>query len=1067
MRQETIVQLQRHLNAVLSKRRGQVVGVWGEAGIGKSHTLAALLRDTPCRHLIVQSGPSNAQIALSLPRSQTLPTWARTHLKHLERGDTVDAATLIDLVAVMLAALAPFVVLFEDAHEANAERWNLLRKLAEVVPRVRGVGVIASSRAELPDAFASYRLEALEDCAAHALLETEARGVLPKEGSDWVQARAGGNPLFSLEFWRYLLRQGAFWFDGLRWQWREPASDFVPVSIEALISDVLASQTDSCARTVLEVRALLELNAPPGRSDAQLDETVWAQVVGVSVADLRVQARQLESRGLLIGAGFAHPLFREVLIGETPAERWRAHARRAVEVLEAAHPERAAAFVSAAELGDEAASHLLETARCAAEHRGDAVLASALLVRLVAYLGEPERGVRALQAAQHIAPFDLTQAEQLAQIAALAPEPPLEAVLLHAELLARQGQMTRATDLLKTLVAQPSRATGQPKIHSLEHWQTLVYVTQLEGRFEEVVALWDTHPDFSERADTFTKSHVAFSLLQLGRIAQATAFIAQMAQRHSGDLRGLYYLHNVQAMALRKQDLSPQALAAADQTVAVARQLGWPGLLAQSLRNYAVCARQMNHLAQAREKLREALTLYHKTGNLRTVATAQDSLASILFDEGRFEEAETLFRQVQSVLVLNGLKPAQCDNHLDQAVLYLDWQPTSGVPLALRHAHSGLELARAMDSVIFLARGLGVCAQAQAHSGHADHAMRLALELRALAQEHPSETNRSLLALGAALEAAGRLEEARAAYQGSHDAYLEHGFDGNADRAGLEADRLSGDLECARQRHARFVAQGLLGNARVAERYFPQLSAVPAKAIDSSLISVPSEPVAVVRLHLNVLGLPQLERDGHALVYRSKKRLELLCYLLEARIAGKTEVSALELAEVFYPDTADRDAKHTLRQQIYLIRADLGTQCVHSTTNGYALEAITSDAEQFLKTRDTQLWRGAYLERASEGWDGNVRDCLVQALRSRLEQLGQRDPPEAARVSRILIEMEPYDRDLLRRALQLHALSSETNTVERLYAAARERFWSVNEALPPSAQAFMRESKSPRAVTDF
>jgi DNA-binding SARP family transcriptional activator len=207
-----------------------------------------------------------------------------------------------------------------------------------------------------------------------------------------------------------------------------------------------------------------------------------------------------------------------------------------------------------------------------------------------------------------------------------------------------------------------------------------------------------------------------------------------------------------------------------------------------------------------------------------------------------------------------------------------------------------------------------------------------------------------------------------------------------------------------------------------------------------------------------VLGLPQLERDGEAFVYRGKKRLELLCYLLEARIAGKNEVSAMELAEVFYPDDSDKEGKHTLRQQVYLIRANLGHQCIQSTTNGYALANVSSDAELFLETGDTGLWRGAYLERVSEGWDGNVSECLVQALRSSFDSLLEGNLTEAARVGEILLAMEPYDIQLLAQVLQAHQCAGFAKSAIRIYKEAQERFWGVSENLPLSLEDFLPQA---------
>ncbi len=444
-----------------------------------------------------------------------------------------------------------------------------------------------------------------------------------------------------------------------------------------------------------------------------------------------------------------------------------------------------------------------------------------------------------------------------------------------------------------------------------------------------------------------------------------------------------------------------------------------------------------------------------QAGHTRSYSENQDLLAGVLKLEGRFEDAQTLYRQNEAVfMVLPNMLTSRCNNHTYQAWLYLDWQPTYGIPLALRHARAGLSLARQIGGVGYLASALSMTARAEALSRNPEAAMSLAQELRALAEKNPAQKAISLQTLAVALEAANRGDEARAAYLEAQGAYLHHGEESEAQRAALEADRLAGDLRSAKKRCAWFVVQGLLGDARVALRYFPEINATEPTSRSATQTAESS-------LRLNVLGLAQLERDGQKIVYRGKKRLELLCYLLEARMAGRSEVSAFELAEVFYPDHSDKDAKHTLRQQIYLIRNELGQQTIHSTTNGYTLQNIRSDAELFFSSRDSRLWRGVYLERMSEGWDGNISEGLTQALRSSFERLLESDLTEAARIGEILLTMQPYDAELLLQVLQAHCKIGLSKSARRLYSQAQERFWGVDETLPKRLEDFLGTAATP------
>ncbi len=1023
----TVLQLQRHFSAVIQKSPGQVIGLFGEPGVGKSHLLETLLRETPCKHLKVDSGMSVAEIVKGLPRPANLPAWAKTQLEQLQRGQTLDTQALGDTLVVTLSALAPFILVFEDLHGASPERLELILNLAKAIPRTRGLALIASSRAVLPASFRSYRLEALERSEADALLEVQAKGALPPEAKDWVYARAQGNALFTLEFWRYLLRLGAFWSDGERWQWRKPDDDFVPLSIEALILELLDSRIGAQSRRVLEVKALLE-------QVEVLGSEIWADVARVNLEGLSESISELQTLGVLQDSRFAHPLFREVLTREIPSERLEAYRSSAIGALEKNHPEQAAMFLS---IDTPNAVALLKAAQECAEARGDTIAALNWLARVVAFLDEPERSSQALEAARAIAGFNVVQAEKLAAIAALGENPSSEAVVFYAEILARLGRSEQAEMLLEPQAEM-----------RLDRFQTLILMKQLQGRSKDVLQIWNAHFELQNLADTYTLSHVCFSLVRLSRLTDAENLLELMFARQDQDFKSLYYLHNAQMILASASGDYPKVLAASEKAIKFASQYGQPSLKLQSLRNHAVTCRNLGRLAEAREKFLSALELSLQLGDSRRYAVIQDSLASILFDEGRFEEAEILYQEVQKQYALYDLRPSSCDNHLDQANLYLDWQPTSGIPLALRHARAGLQLAREMQVIYFLTRALALAARAEALNRNASQALVLAQELQAIAIEHPSETDRSFLTLGFALEANGRNHEALEAFLKAEAIYRRENHTANAERTGLEADRLTNDLQSAKKRHTWFVAQGLLGDAKVALRYFPEIT-----ASESTSSSAPE--TAESSLRLNVLGLAQLERDGQKIVYRGKKRLELLCYLLEARMAGRSEVSALELAEVFYPDHSDKDAKHTLRQQIYLIRNELGQQTIHSTTNGYALQNISSDAEMFFSTFNTRLWRGVYLERMSEGWDGNISESLTQALRSSFERLLETDLTEAARIGEILLTMQPYDAELLYQVLQAYQAGGFGKSATRLYMQAQERFWGVHENLPQHLEDFL------------
>ena len=215
MRSEFVNQLVRSFGAVLSRRAGLSLGLWGEPGIGKSFIAQAILQDVPCQHLSLHATTPAAGIARALPRAKKLPVWAERQLERMTHG-YLEPEVLANTIAATLAGLAPFVLYLEDLHEANPERLAVVRRLALAVGQTRGAGLIVTSRNEPPEGFRNHRLGRLEADETSVMLERELGASLPAVGLEWIQARTQGNPLFALEFLRYLTRQGFLWSDGKR-----------------------------------------------------------------------------------------------------------------------------------------------------------------------------------------------------------------------------------------------------------------------------------------------------------------------------------------------------------------------------------------------------------------------------------------------------------------------------------------------------------------------------------------------------------------------------------------------------------------------------------------------------------------------------------------------------------------------------------------------------------------------------------------------------------------------------------------------------------------------------------
>jgi AAA ATPase domain len=119
VRDETITIIARQLSVVLSRRVSQTVGLWGEPGIGKTHTVQQVLREVPCQSVSLHATAPEASIVQALPRPKKIPAWAEAQRERILGGEQIEARVLVDTLAATLAGLAPFVLHLEDLHEAN------------------------------------------------------------------------------------------------------------------------------------------------------------------------------------------------------------------------------------------------------------------------------------------------------------------------------------------------------------------------------------------------------------------------------------------------------------------------------------------------------------------------------------------------------------------------------------------------------------------------------------------------------------------------------------------------------------------------------------------------------------------------------------------------------------------------------------------------------------------------------------------------------------------------------------------------------------------------------------
>jgi hypothetical protein len=85
----------------------------------------------------------------------------------------------------------------------STDQLGFVTGLAQVVARLKGLGLILTSRTEVSQEFEWVQIQALSVEDFKSMLEHEAGAALPLECLDWIHARAADNPLFTLEFFGF------------------------------------------------------------------------------------------------------------------------------------------------------------------------------------------------------------------------------------------------------------------------------------------------------------------------------------------------------------------------------------------------------------------------------------------------------------------------------------------------------------------------------------------------------------------------------------------------------------------------------------------------------------------------------------------------------------------------------------------------------------------------------------------------------------------------------------------------------------------------------------------------
>jgi tetratricopeptide (TPR) repeat protein len=1017
--------------AILTKRVSVVFGLWGEAGIGKTFTARQVLHQTSCQHLSAHATVPILELARVMPESANLPVWVERLDDRVRLGEHLEDETVLDLLAAKLSALAPFMLYLEDLHETGLEQRELIVQLARRAGRIKGVGILVSSRQLPPEPFEAHRLEPLDRNAVRTVLEAEVAATLPVAALDWIHARAAGNPLFTLEFFRHMARQGVIWSDGQRWHWRTPDRESTPATVGMLIEQqLLVVARDQNAQRALETKTLIETRTPKTR----LANETWMRASQLSEPELE-QARQvLERGGVLIGDGFAHPLYREIGFAQLNAAQRGQIARRLLEVLQ--DPRLRAQFLDDADLGMETSRQLLLEAASAARQAGADLQAGRFLARAVPLHSLESRASVAFEAAQQLRYLDVNEAEHLALLASESDAHRSEATWLRAELLAEQSRGLEAERLVETLPETQSK--------DLNWWVGILRLRGLTNSVTGTLEVLNAHPGVLEHCDAKTLNRAVRVLANTGEFSQIEALVQHGLERATSSEERILHLKSAALIALERADFA-QSERLETEILGLARTIGNLRWVDAALFNRALALEGLGRQQERLEMLEEAMRVCIEMGDITALAIAQVSFAGALHSFAEYERAEQVLLEAQAVFVTLDPTGHAIDCEAGLVALYLDWPRQYAPMLALKYARSAQDLARSMDTprhhlevACLIARALNANNRPLEALAHSLEAIRLAQTLDLPTSKFDALWTHGLMlwANGQSAQALGFLNQA----QQAAETYDDHAA---AQRVGLDIDRLTNNLEAAKNRLAWFEHKQLINFCNQTRMSFPVLS--QASTDQPTSVFLEQSPDS-----LKVLGQMRLRHAEHLEPIRGRKRQEFLALLLEARIAGRHEIPKLELIDRLYSDSSEAQAAASLKDLAHQIRTMYGAALIVTTGNGYALGPIKTDVESYLETNDPQLWHGPYLSGPEDG----LRQSLHANLFEQAQLAFETQPEESLRLGRILLEQDPFDLEVVRliaRALRVN----QPRQLEPFYRAQRKRWLELGETLPEHAHEFL------------
>jgi tetratricopeptide (TPR) repeat protein len=608
---------------------------------------------------------------------------------------------LEELSAYVIASAEtrPLVIVLDEMQRADASSWEAVEHLLGKLDTERLL-IFITCRGEREFAEAAERRQVLK---RHQLYQEITLSRLTREEvKQWLSAafhkqeigreflaflyrHTEGNPFFLSQLVSALVEQGALWYSGKRWEWSPVSELRLPSGIDSLIAQRVArfsANSQEILRTAailgrdFDVRLIVEAGA--GSEPA----VRLAMSEGVATGLIRPKSERKAG-----GYGFTHDLIAGVLLDALPREGVRDLHRRIAHALVARNDRSAG----------EIAVHY---------HEAQSTGLAYEYARKAAVEAEHLHAVGAARGYLEIAMQNAASPAELADV---------RMHLAHlAEIVSRYDDVEELCDLViewydgqkdvrRSLAARRMRERarmelGQPAQVTLVALEELGDMARDLGIDEEAVAittlasLTQTRLGNGRKAERLAMEAVEMAELlgrpglladALARLAGALLQVSPVRSREAtrrameifervGDIRGQARAQNLLAIAWQFEGRLPEAHAAYDQAVSVARLAGMPDLSGASALNLGTLIQRRGEFARASELFAQSMTSFSQVKNSEFQLIALFNMAHCEREQGLWQSAVELYTSTLGLAERIGHRDLEIGSNAGAGLCYLE-----------------------------------------------------------------------------------------------------------------------------------------------------------------------------------------------------------------------------------------------------------------------------------------------------------------------------------------------------------------------------------------------------------